>query len=594
MKKILITDSPTAKEIADKFLPRVILTRAEAENLAEKEAVEDIILDGNDTSVFAMFPNAVKTQYSDTLLDFTADSDTINKALKGLCEYVKPAPVMPKPEDDFITGDCLSATNPPSDSDDEYDSDEQEIPLPEQIKILDPILQDRKVGAGTIAELSSQVVAMCKQHGLFVHDICTGLYKTVFAKKPLVSEALSQMIFTTHFIDKLAIKKNKYKVDKNTGETISDTTFVPIKPKELELVWKNVSAYSTFNSRIELYRSIPEWDGVPRIATFMKDYFNCDANPNFFLLLITCIIGKIHNPTKNYTPFFFDLVSQSRGIGKTLLWTKLVGKKYVSSPKMNKSRGYSDFFVDIYDGNAIIALDDECKWCGQESTKMSHDEFKDLVSQQLDKFSRKHGQPETHERCFIIARTSNYVNQVFEPTERRQIIFKCNLPERECRIFNLPDEFWKQILAEGKAYYQKHGIYELTDEDWKEVMSANLDNFNYETPENFIIMDYINAIREDSAKWGVVPSASKFQDRTWGNYKKYVEYCVENKKTPVKNRNFWRNVEAMASLPELAIEVISDTKYELKNGGKSRLFAVDPLPKTEEEKSVEEIADIPF
>lgn len=591
MDKILITDNDKARDLAEQFAPRRIVSREHARLMANPDSVKDVWLDGDDVELFDIFPNAESMRYAQNGLDFSATIAKIRSDARAMLEYTKPVPEPQphRPEDDFYTGATLpTSSRPPEFDDDEY----QELPLTEQIKTLEPILQNRKIGAGTIAELSAQLIEVCKNNKLFLRDVCTGLFQTVFAKAPLISPARAQTIFTTHFIDRLVIRTKKYKTDE-TGADIERTSYKSIKKDELNLLWDNVSTHCIFNSRIAFYKSIPEWDGTPRIATFMKQYFNCDANPHFFLLLITCIIGKIHNPVKNYTPFFFDVVSPSRGIGKTLLWSKLVGAKYVGNVKMSKNRGMSDFFVDLYDGNSIIALDDECKWCGSEAGRLNHDEFKDLVSQEYDRFSRKYGQPEVHERSFIIARTSNYVNQVFEPTERRQIIFKCLMPERECRIKNLPDDFWQQLLAEGKNYYEQHGIYELTDDDWSDVMAANLDNFNYETPDNFVIMDYINAVRDAPGVWGVVPSAKKMQGRLWGNYKKYVEFCSEKKKTPVKGRNFWRNLEAMGEVPEMAIDVISDAKYPLQDGGKSRIFAINPLPAAQDDPQ-DEIPDIPY
>ena len=38
----------------------------------------------------------------------------------------------------------------------------------------------------------------------------------------------------------------------------------------------------------------------------------------------------------------------------------------------------SDFFVDAYDGNNAIIVDDECTWCGSGSDKISYDELKNL------------------------------------------------------------------------------------------------------------------------------------------------------------------------------------------------------------------------
>lgn len=600
MVKILITDNPQAQEKVSAFKPRIIVSRAD---ITDKDTfynddteynvadVTDVMLDGTDTNILLRFPNAIRV-YLPQSLDFSADLDTIGKALLGTKLFAGPGRTPFNIEDDFIMGGDLSQDAPSPDSND--DDTPVEIPINEQIAILNPLLEGKRIGAGTIAELTEQLVELCRKHDLFVRDKITGLFRSRFMRRPLVPEAQAEMVFNTHFIDKLAIQTVNYKTDKNTGETLRSTSFKPIRPNELKLLWQNISYYSTFNSRKEFYDSIPKWDGTPRIETFMKKYFDCDANPHFFLLLITAIIGKIHNPEKNYCPYFFDLVSRSKGIGKTLLWRRLLGGKYVGDIKMNPSRGLSDFLVDAYDGNNVIVLDDECTWCGTKAGQISYDQFKNLVTVQSDKFSRKHRDPEEHTRSFIIVRTSNEVNQVYSPNERRQIIFKSNLDNMECRILNLPPEFWQQILAEGKDFYEKFGMYVLTAEDEKDIINANHANFNYESQDVFTIVDYIKAVRHEPDKYGADPSNVKLKGRMWGSYKKYCQYCEETRKKALVSRMFWRNVEAICALPEMCAEVISDNKVELTDGGRARIFAINKMRPTPQEQEIADMEDMPY
>ena len=289
------------------------------------------------------------------------------------------------------------------------------------------------------------------------------------------------MIFDLHFCDRLAIKTTSYKTDKETGEQVKNISYRSIRPQELKLMWKAVATYSTFNSRKEFYDAIPEWDGKGRISTFMKKYFECDTNPNFFLLLMTCLVAKF-SPRNDYCPYFFDIVAKTKGIGKSLLCRRLLGGKYCGFLNFAVGRR-DDFFVNAYDGNNAIVVDDECTWVSNSRAtgKITTDEMKTLVSSPVDKFSRKFGQPEEHQRSFIIMRTSNDVNQVYATNERRQIVFECHLQEQECRILDLPDEFFQQMLAEAKVYYRTHhGVYQLTDSDKLEVKETNLDNYNWE------------------------------------------------------------------------------------------------------------------
>lgn len=594
-KELFITENKKAIEQSFLFFPRDVISRKQISKINPEE-ITDVILDGQDTETLDVFTQA-KKWYLPNGLDFNENIDILNTSFtKGRRAYETPAPKPHTANDDYLSGDTFPSFNnlSPDPNLDEYI--ETEIPLDDQISILQPLLDGKKIGAGSIAELTSQLVGLCRQNTLFVRDTVTGLYKSVFARKPLIPEEQAQTIFETHFWDKLAIRTSSYDTDKESGETVRKYKYHDIKPQELKLLWRNVGLYSTFNSRKEFYDAIPQWDGVERIKTFMKKYFNCDTNPNFFLLLMTSLVAKF-SPRNDYCPYFFDIVAEQKGIGKSFLCKRLVDKKYVGFLKMSRNRGMSDFFVDAYDGNNAIVVDDECTWCGSGSDKISYDELKNLVTVSDDKFSRKGKQPEQHERSFIIIRTSNFVQQVFSTNERRQIIFECHLKEKECRIKeeDLPDEFFRQMLAEAKQYYIEHnGIYQLTDDDQIEIKETNLNNYNWETKENYAILDYISAVREDPDKYGTKLAAQKFANDKWGSHKKYNDWCEEHRKPALPARAFWRAVSALAELPENHIAVLSNGKYDTADGGHARVFRVDPVSLTPEEKEMDELADLPL
>lgn len=587
-KELFITDNVKVLEKADVFFPRIVISREEI-NKIDAASITDVVLDGKDTAILDAFTKARKWYIPNGFV-YSDNLDELNKSfVKDRQSYETPAPKKPSIEDDILHTDIIT----PED-DDEFNSViGDEISMSEQIAILQPLLDGKRIGEGTVAELSAKVVDVCKTNKLFERDVITGLFRTCFSKKPLIPAERAEMIFDLHFCDKLAIRTTTYKTDKDTGEALKNMSYRLIKQPELKLLWKAVATYSTFNSRKEFYDKIPEWDGEERIATFMKKYFECDTNPNFFLLLMTCLVAKFA-PRNDYCPYFFDIVANSKGIGKSLLCRRLLGGKYCGFLNFAVGRR-DDFFVNAYDGNNAIVVDDECTWVSSSKSvgKISPDEMKTLVSSPVDKFSRKFGQPEEHDRSFIIMRTSNDVNQVYSTNERRQIIFQCNLPEQECRILDLPDSFFEQMLAEAKVYYVKHhGVYQLTDNDKLEVKESNLDNYNWETRENFAILNYVSAVRAENDKWGAKLAAHKFSTDKWGSYQKYVEWCEENRKPMLPPRSFWRSVSALAELEENHITVVSNTKYDMASGGRARVFRIDSIPLSKEEKEVDDLPDL--
>lgn len=592
--ELFITDNQQALENTDLFSPRMVIPRDKILDI-EIEKITDVVLDGTDTELLDQFSMA-KKWYLPNGLDFNEDIDIMTTSfVDGRKPYTTPAPKPASIEDNYITGGILPNSILPPDQDNFDQEDDDDMSVAEQIALMQPLLENKKIGEGTVAELSAKVLELCKENRLFERDIVTGLFRTAFSKKPLISAERAEMIFDLHFCDRLAIRTVSYKVDKNTGDQIRSASYRSIRPQELKLMWKSVATYCTFNSRKEFYDNIPEWDGEERIGTFMKKYFECDTSPNFFLLLMTCLVAKF-SPRNDYCPYFFDIVAKTKGIGKSLLCRRLLGGKYCGFLTFAVGRR-DDFYVNAYDGNNAIVVDDECTWVSSSKMagKISADEMKTIVSAPVDKFSRKFGQPEEHQRSFIIMRTSNDVNQVYSTNERRQIIFECHLKEQECRILDLPDEFFQQMLAEAKVYYRKHhGVYQLTDDDKLEVKSANLDNYNWETRENFAILDYVKAVRNEPEKWGAIMVAQKFSTDKWGSYQKYTEWCDANRKPCLQARAFWRAVSALSELPENCMTVISDTKYDMKGGGRARVFRIDPVPLTPEEQELDELGDLPL
>ena len=86
----------------------------------------------------------------------------------------------------------------------------------------------------------------------------------------------------------------------------------------------------------------------------------------------------------------------------------------------------------------------------------------------------------------------------------------------------------------------------------------------------------------------------KFAKDKWGTYQRYTEWCDTNHKPSLQSRAFWRSVSALAELPENFITVISDGKYDMQGGGRARVFRIDPVGMTPEEKELDELDDMPY
>lgn len=307
----------------------------------------------------------------------------------------------------------------------------------------------------------------------------------------------------------------------------------------------------TYNSRREIYDQLPPWDNKPRIQTFLKDYYECDTNPRLFWLFMTAIVGKLKEPQKCYVPYFFDFIGAVE-TGKTYLCKRL-SNGWVET--LQAGRSPDDALVNVYKANALIALDDEGAFFKSVVGKgAGYDWWKQFVTNTTDTFSRKFQQPETHPRSFIIVRTSNEPKTSFWIDERRQIIFETKLPPHECRIKELPDEYFKQMLSEAKVYYERFGVYELTDEDKLTIQMQQAQYFSTENEYYQQAKEYVDWVCtklkekkyhtfEDSQCWVKTPVATFGYAITWMTYAKW---CNQHMKKAMLSGLFWNQIGAIA------------------------------------------------
>lgn len=423
----------------------------------------------------------------------------------------------------------------------------------------------------TLLEIQQQLVVFLKKHKLFSYDEATGIYYCNVGEYKGQALPLNQFIDIMHLV---FTKKIWYIKRDAMGIAVGASE---VNMADRGILFKTIMPHITFNSRIDMYNSIPEWDGTERINSFMKDYYECDANPNFTWLFLTAIVGKIKEPDKCYCPYFFDFVG-AKGVGKNLLVQRLVGKYWTF---MKMGRSYDDLLVNIYSANALVAIDDETSLIGSGLKNLSYDEFKSFVTAPVDRFSRKFAQPEEHPRSFVIVRTSNNRRTGWALDERRQIIFESKLPKEGCRVKpkDLPDSYFQQLLAEAKVYYERHGIYELTEQDKAFVELQLIDSYDTEDMTYQDIYKYIEWCHNKIKTSPYEPTKTYVKQMTdagtkyyisWGSY---AEWCREKLCKPVPSRIFWNTVEAVAAK---SVMVVRDSKTRLRlTGGVAVVMELD-------------------
>lgn len=425
----------------------------------------------------------------------------------------------------------------------------------------------------TVAEVADSLVEVLKQKAFFQYDIVTGMFRVCMSTDNAreCSERDAQSLFNLVIVPLVRIITT---VNMDGGHKARKLT-----TNESTELWNAVKFANTIDSRIEEYNAIPAWDGVPRIEQFMRVYFECDSMPSLFLLFMTSVMAKWKSP-KVHVPYWFDFVGDAKGTGKTSLFGHLFGDRAMVLPLPSRKE---DLFVSAYTNGALIAVDDECTWIGKGLDKFSYDQFKSIVTMQKDTFSRKYAQPETHDRPFVIVRTSNEPRTVFSTNERRQIIFNVGLPERTCRHWELPEEDRIQLLAEAKDYVEKHNgqPYKLSPAEEEEVEKANMNNFDTESEGYESITRFLRDIQNRPTDTGIYQAYSNDK----GVYVKYINYVDWSKDNHIKyiddSRVYNRQMIAISKISPKLVKY--DGKKTNCNGTSVRVALVVPKAKEVED-----------
>ena len=135
----------------------------------------------------------------------------------------------------------------------------------------------------------------------------------------------------------------------------------------------------------------------------------------------------------------------------------------------------------------------------------------------------------------------------------------------------------------------------MTDSDWETVRQTNVENYDFDTPDTFVIENYIKEVIAEPETWGVSVPTIDQTTYIYGCYKKYVEYCDMVKKKPVFDRQFWRIVHAMADAGRFGTTQIKAKKRPTGFDNPVKIFGIkNPKTKAQAIDLTAIPDDIPF
>lgn len=287
---------------------------------------------------------------------------------------------------------------------------------------------------------------------------------------------------------------------------------------------------NTYSSAYDWIES-KTWDGRKRLWNIASDVFgNNDRGINKAVAIwITNLVAGAYGTATGKFQYSLDIIGQ-QGTGKTT-FLKRLGQDYYTDQFMTFTS--KDSF-EVMLKNLLIN-DDE-----MQVTEISREKaFKKFVSTSEFTYRPAYGRnPIIKQRHFVIARTTNDYEYLTDMGGNRRIIpLIVNKNEIKTPAFELPDDWFENVLGEAKDYYiKKNADIELIN---KKMLGSDFEQINSNLNVNSEIDDAIVAVKED-----------KFKDEDRipiSDFKKAVDLYLYSYAIEYDQRNLKRNIMTVMS-----------------------------------------------
>lgn len=229
--------------------------------------------------------------------------------------------------------------------------------------------------------------------------------------------------------------------------------FEPSTDKVLEAI--KLMAYDNRFHPVRDYLKALEWDGRPRIGTWLKDYL-CAIAPEPYLSLVSrkilvAMVARIFEPGKKFDHVL--ILEGTQGVGKSTAVRNLASDEW-----------FTDTHFDIKDKDAVLSLG--AVWLvelGELSgmRKADVDQLKEFISRTIDRIRVPYGRlPERFPRQCVFVGTTNSGEYFRDQTGNRRFwpvsVGKCD--------FEAVKKDRDQLFAEAVAAYTLGEALYLDDE----------------------------------------------------------------------------------------------------------------------------------
>lgn len=232
---------------------------------------------------------------------------------------------------------------------------------------------------------------------------------------------------------------------------------VPNKIEQAILLEAYANRYDPVKDYLD---SLPEWDGVERIATLLHDYLNAEKSAYTAEVTKLTLIGAIKRIYEQGCKFetMLVLVSPEEGIGKSTLFLKLAGEEFFSD-QFDTMNGKESF--EQLTGGWIIE--------SAELEGMRRNDVQKIykfLSKTRDKYRPAYGRVvETFKRrCIFVGTTNEDEFLRGSGANRRFYPVPCSSGAKKSVFTDLVQDEVNQIWAEAMVYYRRGDTHFLAED----------------------------------------------------------------------------------------------------------------------------------
>lgn len=267
-----------------------------------------------------------------------------------------------------------------------------------------------------------------------------------------------------------------------------------------------VSDSRRFNPLRDFVRSLPEWDGVPRVDTLLIDYLGAEDTAYVRAVTRKTLVGAINRVLTPGCKHDTVLVLDGKpGIGKSTLLSKLGGQWFSDSLSLTDTRDKTA--AEKLQGVWIMEIGEM-----QGTRKADVDILKGFISRQVDEYRAAYGRVvERHPRTCIICGTTNSTTGFLRDTTGNRRFWPVTVNGGRRSVWDMSEDERLQIWAEAFIYSVEGEDTFLDPELEKEAAKMQQAALEYDEREGDLL-DYLDAkLPEDWYSWDVYKRMDFFQ-----------------------------------------------------------------------------------